>query len=292
MKNLLPLALVVLSVLSASAQNVALVRQGTNVVTLTNTPLVFTNQVNASAGLVLPSASNTNTGALWRSTNRLQFLDATNGARTLLNSEDNLSNLASFAAARTNLFSTGGIPSGGAAEGSLYTVVGGQGAWVANRTRSVSLSNSVVVTNNNNLALTNTETALALAVDANSVYSINYSLIISCFATNSAGASAALVSSAGTNGWSAQGVGRALRPNATFQDTQVAAVAAGQGIMLLHQTTGFGSDATNGIFNGFGTFRTGPSNSTLTVRFAQLTSATNPATLHSNSVLTLTKLWP
>jgi hypothetical protein len=98
--------------------------------------------VTVSNSLVVPPVTNGTVGALWRSTNRLQFRDSTNGTRTLLNSEDNLSNLSDFGAARinlglgylgtnaattiANLFASNSLPSGAAPEGAVLTAVGGQ----------------------------------------------------------------------------------------------------------------------------------------------------------------------
>jgi len=85
-------------------------RLSSNVALLPNLPgwATNTNAQTAEAalfsnGLTLPSVATTNAGDLYRLTNTLRFRDSTNGERILLNNADNLANLTSPAAARTNL---------------------------------------------------------------------------------------------------------------------------------------------------------------------------------------------
>lgn len=103
-------------------------------------------------GLILPTATNnTNAGSLYRVANQVRFRDSTNGERILLNNADNLSNLTSYATARTNLFSDGGVPSGAAPTNAFLRADGSGGSSFDTRAQIVRrmTNNGATITNVN-----------------------------------------------------------------------------------------------------------------------------------------------
>jgi len=61
------------------------------------------DSLSASTSLTLPSTTGTAAGHMYSSTNTIRYRDTTNTERLLLNNADNLGNLASLSAARTNI---------------------------------------------------------------------------------------------------------------------------------------------------------------------------------------------
>jgi hypothetical protein len=183
--------------------------------------------------------------------------------------------------------SAGSVPSGAAANGALLTADGaGSSSFVASKTTVLVTTNDSNRTNTSSATDTNNnESALStITLDANSIYNISYSV---------------LVTSAGTNGWAGwldittnaligAPLGRGGRANFTFTDITITA-AGGRGLATLPAQ---GSAFTNGVFAGSVLLRIGNTNSALTFRWAQNTSGSNVTTMLSNSVLIIEKIWP
>jgi hypothetical protein len=194
------------------------------------------------------------------------------------------------ATTRTNLGVTvaSNLPapySGAAASNSLLVANGsGSSVFVASRVQSVQTTSDSYRTNTSSATDTNNnETALSVSLESNSVYAFSFYFITTASGTNGF---AAWIDSP-TNGIITSGAGRGSRPNNTFSD--LAFVAAG-GRMLATLPAQAGP-WTNANFVGTGLLRT--SNScTMVIRWSQNTSGTNVTTLHTNSVLTVEKLYP
>lgn len=128
--------------------------------------------VPGSLQMQLPSVVNTNTGMIYRATNQVRFRDSTNGERILLNNADNLGNLTSYVTARTNIFSTGGVPSGGAALGTPILADGATGSAFGGST--FRLGATVLLGGTNTLEQINGTNAQSLHVYNTSMTATNY----------------------------------------------------------------------------------------------------------------------
>jgi hypothetical protein len=314
-------AIALASMLSAAhAQNVGLVRNGTNIVTGTNATLALSN------ALAWPNSTNAATtrtglglGASWllaadrpASADGIWDVDTSDYGLTVnqgypnfydfeykwrenlgfSSAIDGLLLATNYTQARTSLFSTGGVPSGGAAEGSVYTVVGNQYVGVASRATTARLTNNSFRTNTSDQnATNNNEAQLTVSLDADSLYRITFRFVTTSAGTGGFGFT--LMSSlSSTNAGQMLGlynVIRGSRPNFTaldfgftsFGGTQFGAVA-----------TAVSSAFTNSTWAGTGNLFTGSSNQSITVRWYQGTTNTNVTTLHSNSLIQVEKLWP
>jgi len=295
----------------ASAQVQDLI-YGTNGVLIAPANLIFTNRSTFSNAITLPSAATTNSGDIYRVTNTLRYRDSTNAERLLLNASDNLANISSIGAARTNLalgwaaltntnaatFRTdiglgtlatnNTVPSGAAASNSLLTADGAGGSvFVASKTVTVVKSADQSKTNDANLTITNNnDPELTQTVTAGSIYRIDVRLEITT-GTNS-GFNAGIFTGA-TNVFSStsQTVGTAMRHNlnsTTFYVTT--GVPAAQ---ITFGGAGVTSVANNNAWTATGVFRCA-TNGTLTVRWAQNVASNSATTLHAGSSFSLTKL--
>ena len=281
---------------SALAQNIGLVTDTNGIIRSSRTNvLTWTNPIWASNGLRIGTNILATNGGIWRDTNVLRFRDSTNGTRTLLNSEDNLANLASPAAARTNLGINvaSNLPapfSGAAANGALLTADGaGSSSFVASRIVTKFTTNDQTKTNwafNANTQSTNNDTQMgSWSLDANSFYRVEYA--IAWVATTNSGFAHALGFTTNLSEFTHRtGVGQAA-------NTTVTAINAGTNATVI-ALANVSAAATGGRFAvaGFVYVLTSSNANTMNYRWYPINNSADATTLIQSSMLSVTKMSP
>jgi hypothetical protein len=256
MKHILTLILTLAMASLTSAQNIGLVTDTNgNIITGRTNELTFTN--------------NLRFGALTNA-NAQTAIIGTNGA-----------------------LSAGSVPSGAATSGSVLTAAGdGSSSFVASKVTTVVLTNDFAVTNTTAMGVpANSVTDMTVTLDANSLYVARWWVLITCGAE---GARLEMIAGAGTNAIRSQPIASTIgRPNFSFASTYFT-VAAGQvtASLLGGSGGGYTIGTTNGVFVGFGQFRTGISSTTLFWRFTQNSASNVATTILSNSYFQVEKLGP
>jgi hypothetical protein len=187
------------------------------------------------------------------------------------------------AATLTNLFTnSNGIPAFGATSNSTYTVVGGQGAWVAPRSVT-KVRTSDFVRTNGSITYSNDDTLAGWTLDASSLYSVTLWIPYTC-STNS-GMKGQITVPAMERADANFG-GLALESGGQLQITGTTNTI----IPIATRTTA--SAAKNWVGRLF--FRTGTNSGTANFQWAPAAGGngtnTNTTTLHSGATITFTKI--
>jgi hypothetical protein len=229
---------------------------------------VMLSAAHAQLGLVRDASNNivsrTNATLVW--SNAFSWNNSTNAAVTI-----------------SNLFTnSNGIPAFGAASNSVYTVVGGQGAWVASRSVTKVRTNDFVRTNGS-ITYSNDDTLAGWTLDASSLYSVTIWIPYTC-STNSGMKGQITVpamerADANFGSFSAES-GGALQSTGTSNTI----------IPIATRTTA--SAAKNWVGRLF--FRTGTNSGTANFQWSPAVGGngtnTNTTTLHSGATITFTKI--
>jgi hypothetical protein len=183
----------------------------------------------------------------------------------------------------TNLFTNGtGLPAFGAASNSVYTVVGGQGAWVAPRSVTKVRTNDFVRTNSS-ITYSNDDTLAGWTLDASSLYSVTLWIPYTC-STNSAFKGQITVPAMER---ADQNFGSIV----VESGGQVFSIGSSNTIIPLAART-TASAAKNWVGRLF--FRTGTNSGTANFQWAPAAGGsgtnTNTTTLHSGATITFTKI--
>jgi hypothetical protein len=190
---------------------------------------------------------------------------------------------AAAATTLTNLFTnSNGIPAFGATSNSTYTVVGGQGAWVAPRSVTKVRTNDFVRTNSS-ITYSNDDTLAGWTLDASSLYSVTIWIPYTC-STNSAFKGQITVPAMER---ADQNFGSIV----VESGGQVFSIGSSNTIIPLAART-TASAAKNWVGRLF--FRTGTNSGTANFQWAPAAGGsgtnTNTTTLHSGATITFTKI--
>jgi hypothetical protein len=239
---------------------------------------VMLSAAHAQLGLVRDASNNivsrTNATLVW--SNAFSWNNSTNAAVTI-----------------SNLFTnSNGIPAFGAASNSVYTVVGGQGAWVESREQlSVKTSNESRSnwSSSGITQATNNDANVSVTMDANSLYKIEWSIAVINM-TNATGWAYGLAASA------------PLTTAGLFSRSGAYNAAAGTPSAISINTNNlywsdFTGAGTQGVgleysLGGFIFTRTGATNLTLRMRWWPTNSNSSAITVTTNTWLRVEKLSP
>ena len=237
------------------------------------TALIFAAMLSGALAQSIGLVTDTNGNVVSRRTNALTFTNPVTWTTNVV------------AATRTNLFTGGLVPSGAATSGSSLQADGtGGSSFVANRTQTVTMTNSAFRTNtvDGSLAV-NGQTNMALSVDANSTYLISYSFIITSPTTG--GWAGNLQTTPGTNVFIDQYIGRQGRP-INVQAADWTASSTVSGFVSVNFVR------TNMAISGYGVLQTGTNAGTITLVWWQNTTNATATELQAGSTMSITRIRP
>ena len=193
---------------------------------------------------------------------------------------------------RTNLFTGGGVPAGGAPEGAIYTVVGGSYVGVASRTVTRTMTNSASKATNASggiNSVTADEPAIAATtLDANSLYLVTYWIHYETSATNTGLIIGMGFSQPLAAGPAFQRSGWGTTPSSAIQNQSYTAGATVQTFPSPFSS----STQTNVALAGKALLRTGTNSTSATFRWNPANNVTNVLTINAGTTFTFEKISP